>query len=182
MRVISGKARGTKLVGPDGLETRPTSDRVKESLFSIINFELQDISFLDIFSGSGGIGIEALSRGAKQATFIDSSKAACQSVRSNLEKTKLKDQAKVISNNVQDALNQLGKNNEKFDIIFMDPPYHNNMISQTLSDIVRNNLLTLDGFIIIERPTDYKLEDSAEFTLWKERIYKNTTLSFLKGV
>ncbi len=130
MRVISGRARATRLIGPEGLETRPTSDRIKESLFNIIGQDLDNISFLDIFSGSGAIGIEALSRGAKEATFIEISKVAYQAIMANISKTRFNDQSTLLNMPTDKALDQLGKQNKKFDIIFMDPPYNKEMIKR----------------------------------------------------
>ena len=132
MRVIAGKARGTKLAAPDGLETRPTADRIKESLFNMIASDLYDCRFLDLFSGSGGIGIEALSRGAREAVFVDLSKGALKCIRLNIEKTKFGDKSAVLNTSVEAAFNQFKQHNRKFDIIFMDPPYNKDIIGDTL--------------------------------------------------
>ena len=180
MRVISGKARGTKLIGPEGLETRPTSDRIKESLFNMIGMDLYDVCFLDIFSGSGAIGIEALSRGAKEATFIEQSKTAYKSIEANIKKTKLSQQSSILNMSVSKALNELGYKN--FNVIFMDPPYNKDMINHTLQLIIKNKLLLSGGYIIVERPTSYKIDDLEQLYLWKEKKYNMTTMSFLKGV
>ncbi|HHX60171.1 MAG TPA: 16S rRNA (guanine(966)-N(2))-methyltransferase RsmD [Epulopiscium sp.] len=182
MRVITGKARGTKLIGPEGLETRPTSDRIKESLFNIMGQDLYDISFLDIFSGSGAIGIEALSRGAKEATFIEISKAAYKYIERNIQKTRFHEESTILNMSVDQALNQLGSHHKKFDVIFMDPPYNKEMINNTLSLIIKNALLASDGYIVVERPSDYTIDNHKELQLWKEKKYGITTMSFLKGV
>lgn len=181
MRVITGKARGSKLIGPDGLETRPTSDRIKESLFNIIGQDVQAISFLDIFSGSGAIGIEALSRGAKDATFIESSKDAAKAIAANLAKTRLSGQASLLNMPVDKALEQLARANQKYDVIFMDPPYNKDMINHTLGLIMANDLLGPDGYIIVEGPSDYQLQAHEGLILWKQKKYSITTISFLKG-
>lgn len=182
MRVIAGKARGTKLIGPQGLETRPTSDRIKETLFNIIGPNLYDLSFLDIFSGSGAIGIEALSRGAKEATFIDGSKAACQVIRQNLEKTRFQEQSVILNLPTDQALHKLKAQNKEYDFIFMDPPYNKDLINDTLSLVIENKLLRPQAYIIVERPTSYKLKTYEELTLWREKKYSVTTMSILKGV
>lgn len=182
MRVISGRARGTKLLGPEGLETRPTSDRIKESLFNIIGIDIQDTCFLDIFSGSGGIGIEALSRGASQAVFIDQSKEAHKVIQANLLKTRFTQEAVLLKMPVREALRKLGLEGKKFHIIFMDPPYHQDLVGESVELIIKNDLLLPQGYIIIERPTDYTMKDYKEFRVWKEKKYKMTTMSFLKGV
>ena len=120
MRVISGKARGVTLKTPDGNQTRPTADRVKEALFSIIQFDLPGAKILDLFAGSGQLGIEALSRGADSALFIDASDKACALVKENLRRTKLTEQAEVIRS---DYLSYLKNCRKKFNIIILDPPY-----------------------------------------------------------
>lgn len=182
MRVIAGRARGSKLVGPSGQETRPTSDRIKESLFNMIGFELYDKSFLDLYSGSGAIGIEALSRGAKDATFVESSREANKAISSNINKTRFNEDSTILNMDIYKALDRLGKENKKFNIIFMDPPYNKDLINNTLQAIIDNKLLDPEGFIIIEKPKDYKLKDYKELKIWKEKDYKITTMIFLKGV
>lgn len=182
MRVITGRARGTKLIGPKGLETRPTTDRIKESLFNMINQDLYDISFLDIFSGSGSIGIEALSRGAKDATFIENSKVTYKCLQENINKTRFNNQSTILNMGVEQALNQLGNNSSKYDVIFMDPPYNLDIINDTLIQIKKNDLLKSGGYIIVEGPTGYKINDTKDWDIWKEKQYGVTTMSFLKGV
>lgn len=182
MRVISGKARGTKLIGPEGLETRPTSDRIKESLFNIIGQDLYEASFLDLFSGSGAIGIEALSRGAKEAVFVEMSKEAVKSIEENIKKTKFSVESTVLKMTMDKALGQLGNKNKKYDVIFMDPPYNKDMINETLFLIIKNDLLKPGGYIIVERPANYIVKDFEELPLWKEKKYGITIMTFLKGV
>ena len=120
MRVISGKARGVQLKTPDGMTTRPTADRVKEALFSIIQFDIPTAKVLDLFGGTGQLGIEALSRGAKSAVFVDAGEPACRLIKENLRRTKLEADATVIRS---DYLAYLKRCKEKFDIIFLDPPF-----------------------------------------------------------
>lgn len=181
MRVIAGKARGTKLISPEGLETRPTTDRIKESLFNIIAPDLYDCLFLDLFSGSGGIGIEALSRGAKEAVFVDMSKDAFKCIKTNVEKTRFTQEAVIFNSSMELALNQLGKENKKFHIIFMDPPYNKDVINDTIELIVKYGLLVPKGYIIIESDSLYTITHSKELILYKEKKYGGTTMSFLKG-
>ncbi len=151
MRVISGSARGIKLKAPEGLNTRPTIERIKESLFNIIANDLYDINFLDIYSGSGSIGIEALSRGAKKAVFIDSSKESVNVIENNLKKTRLSENAEIIKADVFDAVLRLGKEKRKFDIIFMDPPYKKGLVEETLKAVLNERILNENGFIIAEQ-------------------------------
>ena len=119
MRVITGKARGVQLKTPDGMLTRPTTDRFKEALFSIINFDIPGANVLDLFGGTGQLGIEALSRGAKSATFVDAREDACKLIKENLRRTKLEADAKVLRS---DYLDYLKRCRDPFDIIFLDPP------------------------------------------------------------
>lgn len=180
MRVISGKKRGAKLVAPEGLQTRPTTDRIKETLFNIINFDLPGCSFLDLFSGSGAIGIEALSRGSKEVVFVENGKEALSCIKENLEKTKLKDQSVICAMDVAGALQKLVQQGKKFDIIFMDPPYALASIDSLLTYIAQHDLLEKDGYIIVEQGTDRKLTTIEGLQLIKEKEYKTTTLSFFE--
>ena len=120
MRVITGSARGVTLKTPDGMQTRPTTDRVKEAMFSIIQFEIPGADVLDLFGGTGQLGIEALSRGAKSATFVDAGEPACRLIRENLKRTRLEQSGKVVRS---DYLAYLNRCREKYHIIFLDPPY-----------------------------------------------------------
>jgi len=156
MRVIAGSARRIQLVSPKGQETRPTSDRAKESLFNMIADKLSGASVLDLFCGSGAIGIEALSRGAKEAVFVDSSKLAQTAVTQNLEKTKLGAGAQMLGMQVAKALQQLSQAGKRFDIIFLDPPYDmrgTNYLAQTLQTLSTVDLLVEGGLIIAETDT-----------------------------
>ncbi len=140
MRVISGTAKGKKLNSLEGLETRPTLDRVKESIFNILQFDIKDKRVLDLFSGSGALAIEALSRGAKKAVLCDNSYKAIQMINKNLEETKLKDKAEVINKDYLEVIQDL-KSKEKFDIIFLDPPYKSNYIVESIEKILELDLL-----------------------------------------
>ena len=159
MRVISGSARGKKLNSLEGLETRPTLDRVKEALFNIIQFDLKEAVILDLFSGSGALAIEALSRGAKNAVLCDKSQKAIQIINENLINTRLKDKANVINKDYTITLNKLKKENIKFDIVFLDPPYKTDFAFKSLEFIIENNLLNENGLIIIETNDKNKIEE-----------------------
>lgn len=180
MRVISGKCRGTHLIAPEGMETRPTTDRIKETLFNMIAFDLPECYFLDLFSGSGGIGIESLSRGAKHAVFVDQGDKALRCIKENLEKTRLKDSAEILNCSAQEAVKRLGQRKNTFDIIFMDPPYALEGIDELISSIAENELLNEEGYIILERSTKSVVNLPHNLVLWKEKKYKTTTLSFIK--
>lgn len=155
MRVITGSARGVRLKTPDGLKTRPTADRVKEALFSVIQFEVQGARFLDLFAGTGQMGIEALSRGAQSAVFVDEWKNACNLVRENLQLTKLADKAKVVN---LDYLSYLKTCRETFDIVFLDPPYAEIFLENALNKISEIDILSDRGIIICERSADKQLD------------------------
>ena len=154
MRVITGKARGIQLKTPEGMQTRPTADRVKEALFSIIQFELPGAKVLDLFGGTGQLGIEALSRGAASAVFVDTSENACKLIRENLRRTKLEGQGRVVRS---DYMEFLKRNREHYNIILLDPPYAEVFLENALKCIAEIDILETDGIIITERPLDKEL-------------------------
>lgn len=179
MRVISGSARGLKLKSPKGMDVRPTTDRVKESLFNIISNHILDSFILDLFSGTGSLGIEALSRGAQRCTFVDSSRDSIEIIKDNLKNTKFIDKSEVIFSDTISAINKLGVKRDKFDIIFMDPPYLKNLIVPVLKEIIKRELLEEDGIIIIEHDTKDIIPDNVDnLNKYREKKYGNTTLSF----
>ena len=149
MRVISGKARGVVLKTPDGMATRPTADRVKEALFNIIQFEIPAAKVLDLFGGTGQLGIEALSREAKSAVFVDAREDACRLIKENLRRTKFETMAKVIR---ADYMAYLRACTEKFDIILLDPPYAEVFLENALKMITEIDILQSGGIIVAERP------------------------------
>ncbi len=167
MRIISGTMRGTKLYTLEGINTRPTLDRVKEALFSKINFRLQEANVLDLFSGSGALGLEALSRGANRAVLCDSSRDAIKIINQNIEKTKTKDKILLLNCDYKKALEQLHINKEQFDVIFLDPPYKTNFAEEATKIISQNKLIKENGIIILE--TDDK-----------EKVIKNLDTGILE--
>lgn len=182
MRVISGTARGHNLKAPEGMDTRPTTDRIKETLFNIIARDLLDCKFLDLFSGTGAIGIEALSRGAEEAVFVDFSLESKKIIDYNLEHTKLKEKAKVYSQKVSEVVEKLSRNGEKFDIIFMDPPYKKGLADETLKLIKEKEILAEDGYIIVEHETVGELKIPEGFQIFKEKEYRKTTMTFIEEI
>jgi len=154
MRVITGKARGIQLKTPEGLQTRPTADRVKEALFSIIQFDVPGARVLDLFGGTGQLGIEALSRGAESAVFVDAGEKACSLIRENLKRTRLEQQGRVIRS---DYLEYLKRCRESFDIIFLDPPYAEEFLENALNLITEIDILQSNGIIVAERPLGKEL-------------------------
>ena len=149
MRVITGKARGVALKTPQGQLTRPTADRVKEALFSIIQFELPGKTVLDLFGGTGQLGIEALSRDAARAVFVDAQDSACKLIRENLRRTGLSDQAQVVRS---DYLAYLDRCGQQFGLIFLDPPYAEVFLENALKRIAEIDILQSGGIIVTERP------------------------------
>ena len=178
MRVITGKARGTVLKTPEGLQTRPTADRVKEALFSIIQFDVPGAKVLDLFGGSGQLGIEALSRGAKQAVFVDESDAACKLIRENLRRTKLESDARIIRSDYMAFLNSC---HDKFDLIFLDPPYAEGFLENAIKRISEIDILQSGGIIVAERPLGKEiLWDFPGFSRSKDYKYGNCLLTLFK--
>lgn len=182
MRVISGKAGRLKLKTPAGMDVRPTTDRIKETLFNIINNDLPDCRFLDLFSGSGGIGIEALSRGAKRAVFVDNNKASLECIRDNLKSTRLDGSASVMAMDVMSAIGRLHTSHETFDIIFMDPPYEKGLETEVLQRLSEDRLLDKDGFIIIEASSHTVLELPGDsiWTVYRDKSYGSNHHIFIR--
>ena len=154
MRVITGIARGMKLETLSGNDVRPTADRVKEAMFSILQFELEGRRVLDLFAGCGQLGIEALSRGAAQAVFVDASRASAEVVRRNLQHTHFDKQSRVV---VSDAIAFLNGKHEPFDIALLDPPYRTGLLQQALAEIER--VMKPTGIIVCERPEEDEVPD-----------------------
>lgn len=154
MRIISGSFRGTKLFTLEGLNTRPTLDRVKEALFSKINFYLEDATVLDLFSGSGALALESLSRGAKQSVLCDSSRDAIKIIKQNIEKTRTNEKTLLLNLDYKKALDELKNRKMKFDIVFLDPPYETDFAEIAAKMIIEFELLNDNGIIILE--TDNK--------------------------
>ena len=178
MRVISGKARGVNLKTPEGVLTRPTIDRVKEALFSIINFDIPASNVLDLFGGTGQLGIEALSRGAKSAVFVDQREDACKLIKENLRRTKLEQDAKVVR---MDYLDYLKRCREKFDIIFLDPPYAEVFLENALKCITEIDILQSGGIIVAERPLGKDLPwDFEGYTRSKDYKYGKVLLTIYR--
>lgn len=171
MRVIAGTCRSLPLLTPAGEDTRPTTDRIKETLFNMIQGEIPGCIFYDFFAGSGGIGIEALSRGAKHAYFVENGKQALDCIKKNLNFTKLADKSTVISRDVLSAIPFL---TEKADIIFMDPPYQLGNEASVCQILRQSGCLKEDTLIIIEAEKDRDFSDITNlgFTIIKEKIYK----------
>lgn len=178
MRVITGKARGVQLKTPDGMATRPTTDRVKEALFSIIQFELPGAAVLDLFGGTGQLGIEALSRGAKSAVFVDEREDACKLIRENLRRTRMEGEGRVVRS---DYAAYLRRCREKYQIILLDPPYAEVFLENSLKIITEIDILQSGGIIVCERPVGKELPWNFEgFTRSRDYKYGKTLLTLYR--
>ncbi len=178
MRVITGKAKGITLATPNGMLTRPTSDRVKEALFSIVQFDLPGARVLDLFGGTGQLGIEALSRGASSAVFVDSREDACRLIRENLRRTKLEQDGKVVR---CDYLDYLKRCRDRFDIVILDPPYAEVFLENALKTLTEIDILQSGGIIIAERPLGKDLPwDFEGYTRSRDYKYGNTLLTLYR--
>lgn len=167
MRIITGTARGTKLVTLEGEATRPTSERTKESVFSMLQFDIEGRRVLDLFGGSGQMGLEALSRGAASATIVDQSPDAVKIIKANAQKTKLFDRCVILT---KDYKAYLKGTKEKFDIIFLDPPYDTNMLAESMRIILEQDMLNYGGTIVLESGKD-DIPEYGELTM--RRHYKS---------
>lgn len=165
MRIISGTMRGTKLFTLEGLNTRPTLDRVKEALFSKINYELEDAIVLDLFSGSGALALESLSRGAKKAIMCDSSRDAIKIIKQNIEKTRTEDRTVLLDCDYNKALEKLENEKIKFDFIFLDPPYKSDFAEDAAKKIVEKDLLNDNGIIVLETDEKEKILNNLDTNL-----------------
>lgn len=181
MRVISGKVRGLKLNAPKNDDVRPTTDRVKESLFNMINSYMMDSDILDLFAGTGSLGIECLSRGANKCVFVDKSKESINIVKSNIKKARVENESIVLNLDFKSAISSLALKKEKFDVIFMDPPYYKNMFNDALLAVDEKELLKEDGIIVVEHDTVDKFPDNmGRLYKSREKKYGNTTITFYK--
>ena len=158
MRVISGTARGRRLKELPGLDTRPTTDKVKESIFNVIQVDIEGRKVLDLFGGTGQMGIEALSRGAQHVTFVDNASAAAGIIRQNLETTGFTSSARVVQSDWRAFLSSC---REKFHLIFLDPPYKGTMLENALETVAAIDILSEHGIIVCESPLDKELPDLA---------------------
>jgi len=182
MRIISGTAKGSKLYTLEGIETRPTLDRVKEAVFNIISNEIIEAKVLDLFSGSGAIGLEFASRGAKEVYLCDKSKNACEIIKKNIAKTHLEEKVKLFCSDFVELIKKI--KNEKFDMIYLDPPYKTNFIKIAIDELIKNENLTEDTLIIAETDEEEELvkqiEEIKEIEVIDKRKYGRASILFLK--
>ncbi len=180
MRVITGSAKGCKLICTEGLKTRPTSDRVKEALFNILAPNIEGACFLDLFGGSGAIAIEALSRGAEYAVIIDKDDRAVKVINTNIDKTRLGAKAKVYRTDAVSAIARLHANGELFDIVFLDPPYESELVSAVLDNLLKYSVLKSGAVVIVETGAKKEPDIPQGFSVVDMRKYGNTKFVFLE--
>lgn len=179
MRVIAGSARSLQLEAPEGMDTRPTTDRIKETLFNMIQREIPDCVFMDLFSGSGGIGIEALSRGAKHAYFVERDTCAFKCIQNNIKHTRMEDRATLLKQDVASAIPFIGE--QEVSIIFMDPPYHKELEKKALELLRNAPYVTTNTMIIVEAAldTDFSYLSEYGYCLERQKIYKTNQHAFI---
>ncbi|MGL5086596.1 MAG: 16S rRNA (guanine(966)-N(2))-methyltransferase RsmD [Clostridium sp.] len=179
MRIIAGKARGRKLIPPATMETRPTLDRVKEAMFSMIQESIPNAVTIDVFAGTGSLGLEAASRGAKEVYLVDKSPITYPLLKENVENLKFSEFCFPLNMDSYEALISLGRKGKIFDLIFIDPPYCKEMIPEAIKVIKENNLLSENGLIVTKIDTIEEIYEGYEnITLTKSRKYGNTTVCF----
>lgn len=179
MRIISGINKGKKLYAPEGMAVRPTSDKIKEAIFNIIGPIDENSRVLDLFAGSGSVGIEFLARGAKECYFVDTSHKSLNFVRKNLELCNFNNKSKIINNDYQKAISNFSQQNIKFDFIFADPPYNLYCCQNIINKVAENNILEKDGLLIIESDISEKVIESNDSVMlkYKEKEYGRTRIS-----
>lgn len=181
MRIITGKARGLKLTTPKNMDVRPTSDRVKESLFNIIGTKIVGTHVLDLFAGTGNLGLEAWSRGAAKIVFIDESQASLQLVRSNIAKAKAEKETTVIKGNAVKEIADLAARGERFDFIFCDPPYNKGLPAQIIEQVAKYDIVISGGYLIVEHSQHESLSElPLKLEIIRSEKYGETLISFLR--
>ncbi len=180
MRVISGTLKGRRLTAPAGMATRPTADRIKESMFNIIAGSIQEKVVLDLFAGTGALGIEALSRGAASAVFVDQAKTALSAIRRNIRNLDLEAKSRVIHWNILKNLNCLMAERRPFDLVFMDPPYEKKTIAGTMAALLSCGMLASSARIVVEHSTREPISSPmSPWVLADQRRFGKTLVSFM---
>lgn len=179
MRIIAGTARGRKLETPTGLSTRPTLERVKESVFGSIQFEIENRTVLDLFAGSGNLGIEALSRGAGYAVFCDSSRVCTDIISGNLKKLNFTN-AEVINSDFEQALERQKRTVRKFDLVFLDPPYASGLAQAAIDKLCDFGLLSSFAIVVAEHSVNQKITAPKALRLRSEKKYRDTAVTMLE--
>ncbi|MBQ7784853.1 MAG: 16S rRNA (guanine(966)-N(2))-methyltransferase RsmD [Clostridia bacterium] len=181
MRIISGIARGRAIVAPPGDKTRPTQDYVRESLFNIIRWDLEDACVLDLFAGTGALSLEAISRGAREAVLIDMDRAACSAIKKNMETTKLGDQCRLIPRDYKQAIDELAREGKQFDVVFIDPPYRMENTGEMCAALYDKGLLSDAFLILVEHKRGMAPLLDLRFEAFDLRHYGDTEITFVRG-
>ncbi len=181
MRIIAGSAKGRKILSPEGNGTRPTLDRIKEAIFNIIQNRVQGARVVDVFAGTGSLGLEAASRGAEKCYLIDKGETSYKLLAQNIKDLKFEDICTSYNMDSYEALRRFADNKEIFDLIFIDPPYLKDMIPLAIEEIYKGNLLEKSGLIVTKIDTSEEIyEGNGEIILINSRKYGNTTICFYK--
>jgi 16S rRNA (guanine966-N2)-methyltransferase len=179
MRIISGIAKGKRLYAPKGRGTRPTADRVKESVFNTLGGQWEGVRVLDLFSGTGSLGLEAISRGARRVVFVEQSRSALNALRKNISLCGFDAHAVVLAMSVPRGLLLMGKSGESFHLIFADPPYGKGWVERTIKGILAHNVLSQDGIIVMEHaPYESLSRDYGTLVTLKQKTHGDTAISF----
>jgi 16S rRNA (guanine966-N2)-methyltransferase len=181
VRIIGGEFRGRTLLVPRGGRVRPTSDLVRESIFNILGTVWTYQRVLDLFAGTGALGIEALSRGAVEAVFVEQGRSALKSIRDNLEALNLTSRARVLPVAAKRGIKILAERGEKFDLIFMDPPYGKDLVGVTLQEIAERGILSITGVIVVEHSSMEVVSSPQRVELYLQRRYGDTAISIYRG-
>ena len=181
MRIISGTARGRTLVAPPGEKTRPTQDKVRESLFNIIRWDVMDAHVLDLFAGTGALSLESLSRGAKSAVMIDTDRAACEAIRKNIAACRMEEKARLIPRDYRQAMDQLAQEKHRFDVVFLDPPYRMENTGEMCAALYDKGLLAKAFLLVVEHKRGLAPLVDERFEAFDQRDYGDTQITFIRS-
>lgn len=181
-RIIAGEYKGRKLQAPIDDRIRPTADRVKESLFNILQNFIPGKRVLDLFAGTGNLGLEALSRGASYVVFVDNDTNNEKFIQANIEKVNVSDKTKLFIMDYEQAVMKMVSKGVRFDLVFIDPPYNDGLYEKALRTVFESKILEQDGIVAVEHPSDIDIGEANDlYRLSNRRKYGNTTISFYKG-
>ena len=181
MRIISGTARGRTIVAPAGDRTRPTQDKVRESLFNIIRWDVGDARVLDLFAGTGALSLESLSRGARSAVLVDTDRAACEAIRKNIAACRMEDRARLLVRDYRQAIDQLAREGAKFELAFLDPPYRMENTGEMCAALYDRGLLAGEFLLVVEHRRGLAPLVDTRFEAFDQRDYGDTQITFIRG-
>ena len=181
MRIISGTARGRTIVAPAGDRTRPTQDKVRESLFNIIRWDVMEARVLDLFAGTGALSLESLSRGAQSAVLVDTDRAACEAIKKNIAACRMEDKARLIVRDYRQAMDQLAREGEVFDVVFLDPPYRMENTGEMCAALYDKGLLAKEFLLVVEHKRGLAPLVDERFEAFDQRDYGDTQITFIRS-